>query len=894
MRSLLRFLTITIPVAVFVLSAVGGSTAATAALSTSACDYWVAPPPAGDDTNPGTQADPWATLQHAAETIPDAGCTVWFESGTYVGENQIEARFQTLATFKAIIPYSAILENGGPTLSLKGARNLLFEGFEIRHSPQAAAKHVIETARKTGTSTWTENVIFRDNIIHDSYNNDLMKIHNGSRFITVEGNVFYNQATGEQHLDVNSVTDVVIQDNLFFNDFAGSGRQNNNDTKHFIVVKDANEGEDGLEGSERVTIRRNVFLNWEGELVTFMQIGNDGKAFHEAEDVMVENNLLIGNSANAISAPLGIRGAKNVTLRNNTIVGDLPAKAYGIRAEIIDLNPQNQNIFLYNNIWADPTGTMGAEGPGDNSHEFSNGDPAQSSNVILDNNLYWNGNAAIPPGDLVSPLVDDANRVVGDPLLNTNHGSITLPRWNGVSFASGNTSVRDEFIRLVVAYGQIPAGSPAGGQADPANAPGDDILGRSRSAGPELGAYEYVTGPGGTATPTPTNTPPPTATSTPLPTATNTPLPTATNTPPTTATNTPLPTATDTPVPTVTNTPLPTATNTPLPTATNTATPTPTKTPRPTKTPKPTATNTPLPSTTSTPLPTATNTPLPTATNTPQPAATNTPLPTATNTPLPTATGTALPTSTNTPLPTATHTPPPTTTSTPMPTATNTSQPTTTPLPTTTNTPEPTATNAPTATPSPGTTDTGWVGPAANSPDSSGDGNGFEVDPVHGHADDNYLALDVDSGSHRQSSCASNRKDSHHFLDYNFDLPAGVMVSGIEVRLDALVDSSDGSPVMCVQLSWDGGLNWSALQSTPVLTVDESSYLLGGASDTWGHSWTAAELSPTNFRVRIVNAAQSTARDFSLDWLAVKAHYQDDGSIIRTPAVYIPLIISSS
>jgi len=45
--------------------------------------------------------------------------------------------------------------------------------------------------------------------------------------------------------------------------------------------------------------------------------------------------------------------------------------------------------------------------------------------------------------------------------------------------------------------------------------------------------------------------------------------------------------------------------------------------------------------------------------------------------------------------------------------------------------------------------------------------------------------------------------------------------------------------------------------------------------------------------VRIVNAAQSTARDFSLDWLAVKVYHQEDGSIIRTPAVYVPLIISS-
>ena len=59
---------------------------------------------------------------------------------------------------------------------------------------------------------------------------------------------------------MNSVTDVTIRDNIFFNDFAGSGRTNNNDTGSFIVVKDSNAGDDEQIGSERITVRRNVFL----------------------------------------------------------------------------------------------------------------------------------------------------------------------------------------------------------------------------------------------------------------------------------------------------------------------------------------------------------------------------------------------------------------------------------------------------------------------------------------------------------------------------------------------------------------------------------------------------------------------------------------------------------
>ena len=108
-----------------------------------------------------------------------------------------------------------------------------------------------------------DSITLRNNIFHDSYNNDLLKIVTGARFVTVEVNVFYNQGPTDEHIDVNSVTDVVIQGNIFFNDFAGSGREGT--ANHaFITIKDSDEGIDGLEGSERITVRGNVFLNWEG------------------------------------------------------------------------------------------------------------------------------------------------------------------------------------------------------------------------------------------------------------------------------------------------------------------------------------------------------------------------------------------------------------------------------------------------------------------------------------------------------------------------------------------------------------------------------------------------------------------------------------------------------
>jgi len=457
------------------------------AMQNALCEYWVAPASIGNDNNPGSKSKPWATMEHAAESIPDQGCIVWIKPGVYVGQNSLDQRFSVPAVFKAEQAYQAVFEHDASPLKINGGKNLVFEGFEFRHSDPNAGVIVIQVQRSN--EFWAENITFRNNIIHDSYNNDLLKVYNGSRLVTIENNVFYNQGDNEQQIDINSVQDVVVQDNIFFNDFAGSGRVNSNNNKHFITIKDSNANEDGLLGSERITIRRNVFLNWEGGMETFLKIGNDGEPFFEAKDVMVENNLMIGNSANQIASAFGISGARNVTYRNNTVVGDLPSSSYAFHVTVKQQNPQNENIFFYNNIWSDHTGTMGADLNG-RPNEFSDGDPAGVSNLILDSNFYWNGGQEIPPGELVSPTVDDARMVTANPSLNTNYNNFVLPRWNGTTFISGSRSIREEFVRLVGKYGSLPFSSKALGLADPEFAPADDILGRYRPENPSMGAYD--------------------------------------------------------------------------------------------------------------------------------------------------------------------------------------------------------------------------------------------------------------------------------------------------------------------------------------------------------------------------------------------------------------------
>jgi hypothetical protein len=58
-----------------------------------------------------------------------------------------------------------------------------------------------------------------------------------------------------------------------------------------------------------------------------------------------------------------------------------------------------------------------------------------------------------------------------------------------------------------------------------------------------------------------------------------------------------------------------------------------------------------------------------------------------------------------------------------------------------------------------------------------------------------------------------------------------------------------------------------------VTAAAQTAYQFGSTSDTWGHTWTAAELSTTTFRLRIIDASSVPTRDFSLDYVAISVTY---------------------
>lgn len=449
-----------------------------------------------DNSGDGTAAAPWATITHALDQA-DSADLILVRPGTYYGRIRIRGTFNPGVVVRSEVPYLAKLRNNDRVITAytdsRGVSGITIEGFDIAHSGPGAAALVVHI--DGGGNNTVNNLSFKDNILHDSYNNDILKINNGCTNILVQGNMFYNQSGSDEHIDINSVSDITVTDNIFFNDFEGSGRINANDTSSYVVVNDSNGASDIFTGSHNITLARNIFANWQGSSGSnFILLGEDGNPFHEAYDVLIENNLLLGNAPHVMRSAFGVKGGRDIVFRHNTVVGDLPALAFAMRLNREGDNPVNTNISFYNNIWSDPTGSMGAENS-ERPNDFSDTPLSDTDSFTLHNNLYYNGGSIIPEdtGELVNPSDDDQG-IFSDPLLPLSDSFIP-PRWSesDEAFVSGDNSIREVFVQMVQRYATLDAGSSCIDTADPTFSPALDILGDVRQSGiPDRGAFEKI------------------------------------------------------------------------------------------------------------------------------------------------------------------------------------------------------------------------------------------------------------------------------------------------------------------------------------------------------------------------------------------------------------------
>ncbi len=132
----------------------------------------------GDNNNPGTETEPWRTIQYAADTV-GPGSTVFVRSGVYeeaVTINVSGSEAGGWVTFQSYVGETAVLD--ATTLTVPNADSALFliesqnyiiiDGFELRNYTTGSANRVPMGIFVTGDA---HHIQLRNNHIHHIENN---------------------------------------------------------------------------------------------------------------------------------------------------------------------------------------------------------------------------------------------------------------------------------------------------------------------------------------------------------------------------------------------------------------------------------------------------------------------------------------------------------------------------------------------------------------------------------------------------------------------------------------------------------------------------------------------------------------------------------------------------
>ncbi len=95
---------------------------------------------------------------------------------------------------------------------------------------------------------------------------------------------------------------------------------------------------------------------------------------------------------------------------------------------------------------------------------------------------------------------------------------------------------------------------------------------------------------------------------------------------------------------------------------------------------------------------------------------------------------------------------------------------------------------------------------------------------------------------------------------------------GIAVKLEG---SGSGGGNTNVSLSWNAGSNYTSAKSTN-LTGTETVFLLGGAGDTWGRTWSPNDFTSENFVLRITSHNGPDGINY-VDAIQIRVYQQTGG-----------------
>jgi hypothetical protein len=376
--------------------------------------YWVAMD--GDDAGPGTRDEPWATIQHAADSV-GSGATVYVREGVY--EQKVEIRASGLPgrpiTFAAAPGERVVLD--GSSLEVPAGQNAMIaidsqrfvtiRGFEITGYRSDASGHVPIGILVTGAA---DHIRLTGNVVRDM----------GTTFEGRNGGDAHGIAVFGSAGD-HPIEEVEIVDNELANLTLGSSEALvvNGNVKDFRIegneVHDTNNigidviGFEGTAPDPTVDQARDGIVRgnevWNVDSYGNPAYGNDRSAdgiyVDGGRDILVEGNTIHDvNIGIELASEHADRSTRNVTARNN-LVYDSTAIGIAIggydrrRGSTEDCVIVNNTVVntdgvellvqfdARNNVIANNVIVAGAR------HVFVENDYRENADNVMDHNLYF-------------------------------------------------------------------------------------------------------------------------------------------------------------------------------------------------------------------------------------------------------------------------------------------------------------------------------------------------------------------------------------------------------------------------------------------------------------------------------------------------------------------------
>ncbi len=460
-------------------SAQSDQVCATTSTGTVTNAFYVAP--TGDDSNPGTEASPWKTIQKASSTLT-AGQTVYIRSGTY--NEQVTP--QNSGTAGQVITYTNY-PGEAPVLDGTGVTLGTFEG--LFYIAGTDTNNTVDYITVDGLKVQNVGGQFLGVTPPDpeadefpNYNFSGIMVEFGSN-ITIKNNKTYN--TISSGISAWNSSNIVIDGNdveLACND--GEQECITVATTNTFEITDntihdsgagtiGGEGIDAKDGSKNGTISGNIVYNI-NRLGIYLDAWNK-----DTQNIKIFNNLIHDNKGDGLTVASEDGGLLHDIYFYNNVVYNNQNNGVTIAGYGNDVASHPiQDVYIYNNTFYN----NGIDWGGCVSVENSD-----LSNIVIRNNICsQNQSFQIASEVSTTPLVVDHNLCDGQ-----KEDSEPSTEFQGTAVVSGSPL----FVNVTSGSEdlQLQAASPAIDVGNATSAPSDDYSGTTRPVGSgiDIGAYEY-------------------------------------------------------------------------------------------------------------------------------------------------------------------------------------------------------------------------------------------------------------------------------------------------------------------------------------------------------------------------------------------------------------------